>query len=333
MRGFFRAALCGVILAFAGPRAYGEGEATVQTPPSLAGVAWAGPAPDPAFLEGKTVVVLTYVTWCPKCNAWTGKVASEVKDQSVEKPVVVLAISTDTPPAGALEYMKQRKLVGPNVFHGSDPTIARRFGFANEFINYAIVSPEGKIVDSGNGGRHFADDKKPSYAVARYVAGSEDVGSFRFVRPEMPAALKERLWLLELGVSRDMKKMESGLSPEEVSQLRAAVQSFVEAEVAQVEQLAKSESIADKLAAVDRSTFLTAHFASTPEGRRAKEIVASFSRDKTLKDELNAKRQFEAAMKLTDQLRQRKTLESLGKKLGDTLYGKRASEAAQAVTP
>jgi hypothetical protein len=112
MRGFSRAAVCGVILAFAGRGAYGEGEATVQTPPSLAGVAWAGPAPDPAFLDGKTVVVLTYVTWCPKCNAWTGKVASEVKEQSVDKPVVVLAISTDTPPAGALEYMKQRNLVG-----------------------------------------------------------------------------------------------------------------------------------------------------------------------------------------------------------------------------
>jgi hypothetical protein len=58
--------------------------------------------------------------------------------------------------------------------------------------------------------------------------------------------------------------------------------------------------------------------------------VASFSREKTLKDELNAKRQFEAAMKLTDPRRQRKTLESLGKKLGDTVYGKRAAEAAEA---
>jgi hypothetical protein len=35
-------------------------------------------------------------------------------------------------------------------------------------------------------------------------------------------------------------------------------------------------------------------------------------------------------MKLTDPRRQRKTLESLGKKLGDTVYGKRAAEAAEA---
>jgi hypothetical protein len=184
MRVYCRAALGSLIVAFAASMAFGEGEATVTTPPSLAGVAWAGPAPDPAFLEGKTVVVLTYVTWCPKCNAWTGNVASEIKAQSVDKPVVVLAISTDTPPAGALEYMKQRGLTGPNIFHGSDPSIATRFGFANQFINYAIVSPEGKVVESGNGGRRYADDKKPSYAAARYIAEGQDVGRFRFLKPD-----------------------------------------------------------------------------------------------------------------------------------------------------
>lgn len=329
MRVFCRATIGCLILAFAGTSAFGAGEAAVTTPPSLAGVAWAGPAPDPSFLDGKTVVVLTYVTWCPKCNAWTGNVAAEIKAQSVDKPVVVLAISTDTPPAGALEYMQQRGLVGPNIFHGSDPSIATRFGFANQFINYAIVSPAGQVVDSGNGGSRYADEKKPSYAAARYLAESKDIGRFRFLKPDMPAALKERLWLLELGFVRDAKKLESGLEPAERDLLRSAIQSFVAAELEQIETASKGDSLADKLSAADRATFLISYFAATPEGRRAKEIVATLSKDKSLKDELAAKRQYEAAMKVTDPARRAKALEAVVKKLPNTEYGKKASQPAQ----
>jgi len=323
------ASACCLIVACAGTGAFSQDTATVETPPSLSDVKWAGPAPDPSFLKGKTVIVLTYVTWCPKCNAWTGKVAAEIKQESVDKPVVVLAISTDTPPAGALEYMQERKLVGPNVFHGFDPTIAARFGFANKFINYAIVSPEGKIVASGNAGSHFTDDKKPSYASARYIAESNDLGSLRFVKPEMPGALKERLWLIELGVSRDVKKMEAGLSPEESDLLRSTIQSGIAAELEQLEELSKSESIADKLSAVNKATFLTSQFAATSEGRRAKELLAQLAKDSAIKDEMSAKKQYDAAMKIADPIRRRKALESLVKKFAETEYGRQAAQATE----
>lgn len=314
-----------VSVLLAGTVACGGDEATVEVPPSFAGVAWAGPVPSPAGVEGKTVVVLTYVTWCPKCNAWTGKVASEIKQQADDKPIVVFAISTDTPPAEAFAYMKERGLVGPNVFHGSDPSIAKQFGFENEFINYAIVSPDGKVVKSGNAGAHYTDSKKPEYASARYLASAADLGRFRFLKPDMPAPLKERLWLLELGVTRDVKKLESGLSPENRDLLRSAITSFLAAEFAQVEQLSQAESLADRLAAADKAASIVSDFASSSEGRRCKEILATFAKDDELKSELAAKRLYEAATKVTDPARRSKAMEGVVKKFPDTEYGKKAS--------
>ena len=113
-----------------------DGPALDSTPPSLGPVAWAGQGTTFESLQGKTVLVLTYVTWCPKCNAWSGDVVRGLNKAIADKPVVVLAISTDTPPAKAQLYMEERKFVGPQILHGYDPTIANRLGFSNEFFNY-----------------------------------------------------------------------------------------------------------------------------------------------------------------------------------------------------
>lgn len=323
------ARVCFVSVLLTNAVACGGDEATVETLPSFAGVMWAGPVPSPASLEGKSVVVLTYVTWCPKCNAWTGKVAAELKEQADNKPIVVFAISTDTPPAEAFAYMEERGLVGPNIFHGSDPSIAEQFGFTNEFINYCIVSPEGKVVKSGNAGTHYSDAKKPEYASSRYLASSEDLGRFRFLKPDMPAPLKERLWLLELGFSRDVKKLESGLSPEHRDLLRSAVSSYLAAELAEVERLSQAESLADKLAAADKATDIVANFASSPEGRRCKEILVAFAKDNGLKNELAAKRLYDGALKIADPVRRSKAMEALVKKFPDTEFGKKAHQPTE----
>lgn len=168
MHLFRPASISCVLAVLVGAAAFGQDAAIVDTPPSLAGVTWAGPAPAPSLLKGKTVVVLTYVTWCPTCNAWTGKVAAELE---------------------------------------------------------------------------------------------------------------------------------------------------------QLEKLSTSVSIADKLSAVDKATFVTSQFPSTPEGRRAKDLLAQLVKDSAIKDEVIAKKQYDAAMKIADPIRRRKSLESLVKKYAETEYG------------
>jgi hypothetical protein len=308
--------------------------ATVATPPSFFGVAWAGPAASSAALNGKTVVVITYVTWCPKCNAWAGEVFAQVKQVIADKPVVVVTVSTDTPPAQALQYMQKKDFLGPNIFHGHDPTIAKRFGFTNEFFNYAVVNPEGKITHSGNAGSFYDDGKEPKFVIARKLFEIQDLGSFRMLKPEMSATLKQRLWPVELGVSqslnRDLKKLEKGLSAEDRGLLRQTVKDYVDVELTELEALSESKEVTDKLAALEKATFLNSQFANTPAGKRAKELLAEFQKDTQLKQEALAKRQYELTMKITDEDRRAKALQLLSKKFADTYYGKQAVEAAQA---
>ena len=305
-------------------------------PPSFSGVAWAGPTASPSALAGKTVVVVTYVTWCPKCNAWSGNMLTEIKDAIADKPVVVYAISTDTPPAEAVQYMQTRGFIGPNIFHGHDPTIAKRFGFQSQFFNYAVINPEGKVARSGTAGGQIGDGKMPEYDVARELMGVQDFGKFRFLKPEMSADLKNRLWLVELGASkalnRDLKKMEKGLTTEDRDLLRTTVKEFVAAEVMSLDELSQSDEVGDKLAALDKAIFLNTQFASTPEGKRAKEVLAELNGDKTLKQESLAKKQYEKTMQIADQDKRARALDLLGKKFADTQFGKHASEAAQATT-
>ena len=62
--------------------------------PSLDGVSWHGPSTTLDALAGKTVVVLTYVTWCPKCNEWSPNLFDQLRTAVEDKPV-----ESETPPA------------------------------------------------------------------------------------------------------------------------------------------------------------------------------------------------------------------------------------------
>ena len=121
-----------------------DGPAIGSSPPSLGSVVWGGQGTSFESLKGKTVVVITYVTWCPICNGWSKEALGGLPKEIAAKPVVVLAISTDTPPEKAQAYLKERGVVGPQILPGYDPTIATRFGFTNKFFNYAIIGPDSK---------------------------------------------------------------------------------------------------------------------------------------------------------------------------------------------
>ena len=59
-----------VVIAALTPSADAQEAAPPGLDSALDGVAWIGPGVSLPDLRGKTVVVLTYVTWCPKCNVW-----------------------------------------------------------------------------------------------------------------------------------------------------------------------------------------------------------------------------------------------------------------------
>ena len=78
---------------------------------SLDSVQWAGPGVSISNLQGKTTIVMTFVTWCPICNGWAPQMVDQLKKAIEDKSVVVIAIGTDVGPAEAKDFIVKKGLV------------------------------------------------------------------------------------------------------------------------------------------------------------------------------------------------------------------------------
>lgn len=311
---------------------FADGPVAGTTPPSLGPVVWAERGTTFEALQGKTVVVLTYVTWCPKCNAWSGDVVGGLSKAIVDKPVVVLAISTDTLPAKAQAYMAERQLSGPQVLHGYDPTIASRLGFSNEFFNYAIVSPDGKFVASGNAGSFYTVNGGKVFSPEYDLKARQDLGQFRFLKDGMSATLKELIFPMELGTfpsSAETTRLKRVLKADDRKAFDEMLGSFLDEQLADATRLAEGEP-ADKLSAFDTATFLSGTYKGTEQGKKARKLLTELNKDKDLKKELAAKRLFDDCLKQAagNAARQAELLRSVTKKFPGTHYATLAASFA-----
>jgi peroxiredoxin len=301
--------------------------------PSLGGVSWDGAGASLDDLKGKTVVVLTYVTWCPICNGWAPEMLSQVQEATKDKPVIVLAVSTDTPPAKAKEYMENKGFTGPNILHGYEPKLAKSFGFDNEFFNYAIVGPQGNLVASGNAGSFFPAGGGKSFVVAKEFEKIKDFGKFRFVDTSMSAGLQEMLWPMELGyiaeVQRTLKRAEKSLKPADREKLKVSMEQFLDDELKSAQDLADGNA-AQKIDALDKASFLSANFKSAAQGKEAKKVLAELTKDKSLKKEIGAKKLYDKSMQVPDPDLRAVMLEKAARQFPDTHYGELADKAARA---
>jgi len=310
-----------------------DGPAAGSTPPSLGPVAWAGQGTSFEALKGKTVLVLTYVTWCPKCNAWSGEVVSGLNKAIADKPVVVLAISTDTPPAKAQAYMEERKFVGPQVLHGYDPTIAKRLDFTNEFFNYAIIGPDGKVATAGDASSYYDVASGKIYSPAYDLGQQPDLGKFRFLTDDMSGALKQLIFPMELGSfpsAAEIIRLKKGLPGDDRQAFDRMLSSFLDEQITDATRLAEGDTF-EKLAAFDKATFLTGAFKGTEQGKKARKILTDLNKEKDLKKELAAKRLYDDALKLArdDAARQTELLRNVTRKFPGTHYAKLAGSVAE----
>jgi hypothetical protein len=313
------------------PPACADGPAAGSAPPSLGSVTWAGQGTTFDSLKGKTVLVLTYVTWCPKCNSWSGEIVSGLNKAIADKPVVVLAISTDTPAAKAQAYMEERDFVGPQILHGYDPTIARRLDFSNEFFNYAIVGPDGKVAAAGNAGSYYNVEGGKIYSPAYDLGRQTDLGKFRFLTDDMSAALKQLIFPMELGTfpsAAEISRLKKGLPVDDRQAFDSMLSTFLDEQLADVTRLAEGEP-AEKLSAFDAATFLAGAFKGTEQGKQAKKLLTGLNKDKDLKKELAAKKLYEECLKQAgDAARQSELLRNVSKKFPGTHYAKLAAGVA-----
>jgi hypothetical protein len=300
---------------------------------SLDGVVWEGAGTRLDQLKGKTVVVVTYVTWCPICNEWAPELLSSLNQAIKDKPVIVLAISTDTPPAKAKEFMDRAGIAGPNVLNGYDPNLAKSFGFENEFFNYAVIGPTGKMTDSGNFGHTYQTAGKKHSSVQRELEPPHELGKLQFVDADMSPELKEMLWPIELGyiadVQRSLKKAEKTLKPDDRALLKTKMENFLDEELKAAQELAAGDP-GQRIDALEKATFLSANFKAAAQGKEAKKILTDLTKDKTLKKELSAKKMYDLSMQTPDPDRRVALLEKAAKQFPGTHYGELADKAAAA---
>ena len=287
------------IMVAAVASAAAETSSPAEPLPSLASVAWDGPGTTLEALHGKTVVVLSYVTWCPKCNVWSPDLLKQIKSASQDKPVVVLAICTEQPTLPGIEYMTQRDFLGPNIFHGSDESINTSLGLekANLF-NFAIIGPDGKVEDKGAAGSYFDAKDGKEFAIPRALKQSKNLGTFNFLSAKLSPAVKELLWPLELG--RDVPeamliKARKQLNPSEQTEFDTAIDGYLGGQWKTVQELVKGD-VPARLAAYDKCLGMSANFKTREQGKAAAKLATEMTKDAKFKKEVAAQAQYEKAM-------------------------------------
>jgi len=262
-------------------------------------VKWAGTTPTSQALRGKTVVVLVYATWCPKCNKWSGDLFKQLKEAIKDKPVVILAINADKTPTAVKTYISQRDFVAPNILHGYDSAIPQRLRLDSDLFKYQAFDPDGKLIKSGEAGSFVANGEKKNFVLAQELKKNDKLGQFEILDSEMSDALKEVVWPMELGEvsEKALSDCQKKLSAADRKALTAAITKCLDAKLERIEKLTEGDT-KDKFDAYAQASVIASGFKSKPQSKQAKEILTALSKDKEFQRELAAKKNYDKTLQI-----------------------------------
>ncbi len=263
---------------------------------ALNGAAWIGPGVSLNDLRGKSVVLLTYVTWCPKCNVWAPELFAQIKAAAADRPVVIIAVCTDAPTVPGTVYCAEKGMVGLNVLHAYDANMDARLGLDDSrLFNAMLIGPDGQPVWSGGASNYFNTDNGKDFVVARKVRELGNPGEFTIVSDDMPPDVQQLLWPMELGrliPDRDLNRVKRKLSPESREALEEAVQTFVARQLEIIRELMEG-GVPEQMAAYAKADLLAKTYPTTEEGREGRSIVSEFNRSSDFKREIVARTAYE----------------------------------------
>jgi hypothetical protein len=314
---------CGLVVG-GGNRGFAE------EPPSLEPVKWMGPGTSYAALRGKSVLLLVYATWCPICNGWSGEMLGQLKEAIQGKPLVVLAIFADPRHPPKIDYLAERKFVGPNILHGYDVSMPKRLGFDSELWKFALIDPKGQLVKKGEAGSFFGGEKQRQFALAKDLAANSDLGEFSVLSPDLPESVAGILWPLELGAGTSeasLLKARKQLDADAQAKFNAAVHRYLQRQDRRIEELSQGE-IVDQLEAYEKASALAASFKNAAEGKKARQLLNDLVSDPQFKKELAAKQSYEKSVQQAQaqpNLRN-KLMQAIAKRFKGTHYGELAAK-------
>ncbi|MCC9606921.1 hypothetical protein LOC68_15450 [Blastopirellula sp. JC732] len=339
MRRYLLSSLSALLLLLVASTGFAQG-IVVQNPSAapkisldaaLASVRWQGRVPSAASLGDKTPVVLVYASWCPKCNVWSPEMFAQINKAIQDKPVVLFAINADENTRG-VNYALERNLIGPNIFHGDDPTIVQRMGFESELFYYSMFE-DGMQTNRMQAGAYYKrPDGTQHYAIAREIEADKK-GTFSVIKPDQSAGLKQILWPAELGGKldeRSLLSMRKNLDESLTNEFNSAIVDYLNNQIEKI-KLSRSGTVPEQIAGYEQASKLANDFKSTSQGKACRELVEKLDEDKAFQDEVLAKN-------LYDQGRARaKSAVDLRRQMGrivsrypDSYYGQEAQKAIAA---
>ncbi len=307
---------------------------------SFSSIRWAGPGASSDALKGKTVVMVSFVTWCPICNGWAPEMLAQIKKATEDKPVVVLAVATDVDAAAGKTYMLQHKFVGSNILYGADANVATEYGVeAKNLWNYVWFDPTGKVTKKGAAGAAYAGpNNTKTYVVPQEINTTKDLGKLEFVSSTMSPEVKQYAWGIELGdyallTQISSPKVQRLFSKDDREALVGMQSHFLDERLASAKENSTGD-IPKKIDAFETATQLATHFRTTAQGKEAVKIAAALNGDPAFRKELTAKSQYNLALNKSggDDAKLAKLLRAVSVHFAGTYYGDQAKKDSEAAT-
>ena len=299
-------------------------------------------------MEGKSVIVLFFQSWCPICNGWSGAMMKQLEDTYGSDPAVVLvAIKTDGGSMKeAMDYLKSRTnpekwLVGLD----EGATYHRQVTGGDALYDYLWVKPDGSIGEIAKVGTTVSKPGPKQYWITRDQAQKafrKDAGPLIKWEGEVPADLQPVARLAERGnfakaiaESSKLKSRSDLAAP--VGSLQKQIGDLLKQRVdklsARLEEAGNDRRYFDYLSLRD----IEKDFSGTAFGRSAQTAADKQRSAAWLVSEEKAKQGFEAIMRKAgraedakDQEKVKKALKEFSAEFPDTAYGKLAASAAEA---
>lgn len=299
---------------------------------ALAGVRWQGRVPSPASIGDKTPVVMVYASWCPKCNVWSPELFAQIHEMIRDEPVVLFAINADETTRG-VKYAVERNLIGPNIFHGDDPSIVQRMGFQSELFMYSVFQDGMQTGRRSAGSFYPKDDGTKEYSIVHDMK-SDLGGSFSILTPEMSPRLREILWPAEIGAKLDerslislRKKMDDSLADE----FNSTVTDYLNTQIEKI-KTSREGTIPEQIKGYELAEMVATDFKSTPQGRACRDLVDKLDENDTFQNELTAKKLYEQGkQKANSPVTLKRMMGRVVSRYADTHYGQEAQKAISAV--
>jgi len=333
VRGLMVMVLVALVSCASGVRAQ-DGMAAGGEVPSLEGIIWQGPGVNPYAWRGKTVVVLVYATWCPKCNVWSGELMKQLKEAVAGKPVVVVALNADQRNRPTMEYMLQREFVAPNIIHGFDPMAVQRFGFQSDLFEYLLVGPDGKVRERGEAGSFYQTPQGNKFALPVDLLKIRNLGRFEVVTADAKGVFAELLWAMELGLACNQDSLllaRKKLGAEDQAKLNDLVTKMLDRQIDELKQLYDGD-MPDRIKAYEQAVVLAKDFPGCPQGQTARNACLAMENDGSIKREVAAKNYYQKSVqRATDEPTRQRALRGVAGRFKDTHYGNRAADELAAL--